>query len=397
MRAQIYCRAADAEILFLLRQAAAGLKLVGENSPPEALLDPAVLDVESAIIILHLDRGTAQTLQGQVDDPCASDRLLRLLKRHHLIIVAPEDVRRDLEPVLAYLSQEVDLSTVSYEPKALVGSLSGVIMALESARTILLADPGRYIRMALEARPTLLGYDIQSQHKVVTIYPIGYGIVEFTTEIAVTSASFEGPVHYFGLNDFVPPDVRLPPVDELAMADPSFRGLRPMFNYRLLAPRARLSTGSVVAHEIAAESTDRMRVVQFRFMPRPRLNEVLKYAWEWAFPGLFQTIGEDSSGFRCIRDFWDFSIEIRFVHPGPGAYTAFATGGEPTLHVLGLGDELAVLPALGVDEVGYRSYTWKLTKGIAGNQYIVRWTLCSPLKVDPPSHAIGDAPACEQV
>jgi len=218
----------------------------------------------------------------------------------------------------------------------------------------------------------LKNYVIHSLKKTATVSPNGYGRISFESCITVEDSDFVGPVHYFGLSNSVPHDLVLPSIERLCLGSPIEGGIGPFMNYRLLSPKDQ--TISMVATELSAQSTERIRAVLFEMTPPCPSGQKIVYAWQWGFPHLYNTAPEeeDSSGFRCTVLIECLSLDIRFLHPRIGALVKFKE--EPILTTTRTQtDAKTRKQAKAIETLNYLSYKWTIEEARAGDQYVVGW------------------------
>ena len=81
-----------------------------------------------------------------------------------------------------------------------------------------------------------LHYAVIEQHKTATVFPDGYGLVQFRTQLRVLDAAFAGPVHYFGLSATVASGETIPTISDLASVPYARVPHQAFMNYRALPP-----------------------------------------------------------------------------------------------------------------------------------------------------------------
>ena len=189
-------------------------------------------------------------------------------------------------------------------------------------------------------------YEVLSQDKIVTVFPNGYGLVRFRTEIKVLEEGFAGAVNYFGLSSSVPRGRRLPSIKDLCRVPFTSVPQKAFLNYRLL--RSPSAQSIILPTELASQGGDeeQIRAVLFEISPRCGKGDKLLYAWEWGFPGLYRTAsGEtDDSSFRCIVRFRKLAVELRFIHRDLTTRQEFSI--PPSMTVMRHGEGKASLRAV---------------------------------------------------
>lgn len=226
-------------------------------------------------------------------------------------------------------------------------------------------------------------YETVNHRKLAEVHPDGYGRVHFECTVRVVHDAFIGVVHYLGLGDSVPRAVRIPPVRQLCRAESGFVRREPYMLFGLLAPAG--STAGLTASEIsglkqAAIEPEKMygRFRAFLLEPTPhvRVGQLLTYAWEWGFPGLFDvsTAAEDSSGYESLGGAESLHMEVRFFHTGQDSRYSFAS--EPRLKVKRVREgkrEEFDLEAPPRDQLGYVGYRWEVGRPRANDIYVAHW------------------------
>ena len=217
-------------------------------------------------------------------------------------------------------------------------------------------------------------YQVLSQEKIATIFPNGYGLVRFRTEIEVLEPDFAGPVHYFGLSKFSPKGKNLGSIKDLC-AVPFTRVPEDAFlNYRLLSGPSDQSRMRPTELASQGGEEERIRVVLFEISPPCSPHDKLLYAWEWGFPKLYETAPgkSDDSSFRCIVRFRKLAIELRFAHRDLLAKQEFSS--PPSLKVVRHGEsELPPLHSEPKDELEYIAYRWELGGADPGDLFYCSW------------------------
>ena len=217
-------------------------------------------------------------------------------------------------------------------------------------------------------------YEVLSQEKIATIFPNGYGLVRFRTEIKVLEPGFAGPVHYFGLSKSVPRDKNLASIKDLCRVPFTSVPEKAFLNYRLL--RSPSDQSRMMPTELASQGgeEERIRAVLFEISPPCSPGDKLLYTWEWGFPKLYKTAsGEsDDSSFRCIVRFRKLAIEIRFVYKDLLTKQEFSS--PPSLKVVRHGEsELPPLHSEPKDELEYVAYRWKFGGANPSDLFYCSW------------------------
>jgi len=218
-------------------------------------------------------------------------------------------------------------------------------------------------------------YQVLSQEKIVKIFPNGYGLVRFRTEIEVLEPDFAGPVHYFGLSKCTPKGKNLGSVKDLCRVPFTRVPEEAFLSYRLLSSPS--DQFRMLPTELASQGgeEERIRAVLFEISPACSPGDKLLYAWEWGFPKLYKTgPGEnDDSSFRCITRVIKLAIELRFVLRRD-LLTKQGFSSPPSLKVVKHGRrELSPSSSEPRDELEYVVYRWELGGANPGDLFYCSW------------------------
>lgn len=217
-------------------------------------------------------------------------------------------------------------------------------------------------------------YEVLSQDKIVTVFPDGYGLVRFRTELQVLEEGFAGIVNYFGLSNSVPKGRELPSVKDLCKVSLTNVPQKAFLNYRLL--RSPSAQSRMLPTELASQGQDeeRIRAVLFEISPPCSKGDKLLYAWEWGFPGLYRTASgkTDDSSFRCIVRFRKLAVELRFIYRDLTTRQEFSI--PPSLTVIRRGEDKApATPAEPLQKLEYVAYRWDIGEAQPGDQFLCSW------------------------
>ncbi|MDD5219802.1 MAG: hypothetical protein PHV11_04450 [Candidatus Bipolaricaulis sp.] len=220
-------------------------------------------------------------------------------------------------------------------------------------------------------------YHVLEQRKIATVYPDGYGLVEFRTRLRVLHPSFAGPIHYFGLSAAVAPGKVIPSINELTSVPIAVVPHATFLNYRTLPPSspAKRLYATELGTQAASGDEGRVRAVMFEVSPPCDVGDELSYGWEWGFPELFlvESGASDDSSFRCISPVKQLSLELRFVHPSVRTQREFAREPEMVLRRRGAGAGLSLEPER-VTDLEYVSFLWHMEDADAGDEFVAVWT-----------------------
>ncbi len=252
--------------------------------------------------------------------------------------------------------------------------LQSLLQYLQEAKVELAADPLAYVPLAKRSTETREPYDVLSVHKDVTVSPSGHGYIETTHCIQVLDDGFEGTSHYFGLNEYTPPEIHLPSLLELMEKSVSKRFTDESFSYRLLAPLDRGIYMSAI--EVEHESGSRTKVFKFSFSPTVEKGTIIRFAWSWSHPSIFNQRGEDESCLTCSRHYGEVGLGLTFLRNTGETAWPFSDNGSPILRTTNpVGIDLgSVTPKCTVLLHGIR-FGWEIFEAEQNSRLAIHWRL----------------------
>jgi len=289
--------------------------------------------------------------------------------RNSEVIVVMDEASSSLASLQRALNRLVVYS--SSEPQAILEPLA---RSLAEAKEALAMQPLNYVPLSRRTTEAREPYDVFCVRKEVTISPSGHGRIETKHTIRVLDDGFEGTSHYFGLNEYTPGAIELPSLRELLHHSVEERYSGRSFSYRLLSPSEGDLYMSVV--EIEHESQPRTKVFRFLFSPEVKKGTLLRFAWSWSHPGVFNPHGEDASTLRCAREYQEVSVGLTFLRESRSASWPFADGGSPILERKNaVGMELGSLMPRQETLLHGTRFEWRLFSEQENTTLSARWRL----------------------
>lgn len=219
--------------------------------------------------------------------------------------------------------------------------------------------------------------------KEVWVGPTGHGVILFRNELECLVAGRRSIRLRIGLNSFVPPDVRLPPLDEM-MSRGRNLWQQPVLRVQMLAPPTVSGDFDLKCHEEKrgpdgdgnGHDSGREKYLRVAFNTPLEKGWRVKYAWGWSFPGLYLPStrkGKDGSHYR--PDHPVQKLEYRLHLPGRCHGTRFLQVPRFSVHNAYGMLQPALAAARREEDIEYFTYAWCANDLQAGSQCRVEWEL----------------------